>query len=56
MKPIEEILGKEQAAELRAEIEDVLHSSDDYIDIYEEVEQIMLDCGLEMDYMDQLMY
>lgn len=56
MRSVEEILGEEQASELRAEIQEVLCSSDDYIDVYEEVEQIMLDYGLEMDYIDQLIY
>lgn len=46
MKEINEIIGNENAQELREEFNDILCNGGDY----EDVEDLLLDYGLEMDY------
>ena len=52
MKTIREIIGEEEERELRREFNDLLSTETDY----EEVEELLLSYGLEMDYLEQLLY
>ena len=52
MESIEKILGKEEAQNLRAEAQDALYSGANY----DEIEDILLGYGLEMDYIDQILF
>lgn len=52
MTQIEDIIGKEEAEELRNEAQDALLSGAGY----DEIEDIMLGYGLEMDYIDQVLF
>lgn len=47
MQTVEEIIGNEEAQDLRDELNDVL-STDDVT--YDDIEEIMMGYGLEMDY------
>lgn len=49
---IQEIIGKEEANELKQEFENLIDSGANY----GEVEDLMLSYGLEMDYILELMY
>lgn len=51
-KTVEEIIGKEQTEELRNELWDVL-STDDCR--YDDIEDIMMGYGLEMDYFESML-
>lgn len=46
MSNVETIIGKDETRELRAELNDLLNTETDY----EEVEDLLLSYGLEMDY------
>ena len=52
-KPIKEIIGAEEEKELRTEFMDLLSSGDCR---YSDVEDLLLDYGLEMDYFEQLCF
>ena len=52
MKSIEEIIGKAEAEELKAEFNDIMWNGGDYDD----VEELLLGYGLEMDFVEQLMW
>jgi|GEM_PF-2140171 len=49
---IEEIIGEDEAQELRYEAQDALMSGASY----DEIEDILLGYGLEMDYIDQILF
>ena len=49
---IEQIIGKGEAEDLRAEAQDALFSGASY----DEVEDILLGYGLEMDFIDQILF
>ncbi len=51
MERIEEIIGKEETRELKQEFSDLMHSDNV---TYEDVEELLLGYGLEMDYFECL--
>lgn len=52
MKEISEIIGREETDDLRNEVNDALLSGEGY----DSIEDIMLGYGLEMDYIEQLLW
>ena len=50
---IENVIGTEEAEELRKEFNELLYGEE--VPIMAEFEDLLLDYGLEMDYFDQLM-
>lgn len=56
MLPIEDILSKEDLRNLREDLDELLNDQECFGDLYGEVEELLLSYGLEMDYIDQLIY
>lgn len=57
MKQIEEIIGNEEASSLREEFESMIDgSSSSPMDLYDNVEDLLMGYGLEMDYLEQLLF
>lgn len=52
MKNVEDIIGKEETRELKAEMNDMLSTGDA---TYEDMEDLLLGYGLEMDYFECLL-
>lgn len=52
MKHVEEIIGNEETRELKAEMNDMLSTGDA---TYEDMEDLLLGYGLEMDYLESLL-
>lgn len=51
-RPVSEIIGREEANDLRMEVMDSISEGGSY----EDVEDIMLGYGLEMDYLEDLLF
>lgn len=57
MKQIEEIIGNEETSNLRDEFESIIDgSSSSPMDLYNNVEDLLMGYGLEMDYLEQLLF
>ena len=52
MSNVIDIIGESETKELKGELKDLLNTETDY----EEVEDLMLSYGLEMDYLEQLLF
>ena len=51
-RPVSEIIGHDEAESLRTEVYDMIADGGSY----EDVEDIMLDYGLEMDYLEDILF